>query len=410
MRILFVHQNFPGQYLHLAPALARIPGNQVFALTLGSGTAEGVTIFRYSLSRGSTQGIHVLASDFESKVIRGEAAAQAALSLKENGFTPDVICGHPGWGETLFLKDVWPQVPLLSFVEFVYKTEGADVGFDPEFPLDIQSRLRVRSKNAAVYLPIADADWLVTPTAWQGEQVPKPFHDRLSIIHDGIDTEAVKPNLDASVRLGRDGVVLRPGDEVVTFVNRNLEPYRGYHTFIRALPEILRKRPNARAILVGGDGVSYGGALPNGQTYRKRYLDEVAADLDMSRVHFVGKVPYSVFLNLLQVSAAHVYLTYPFVLSWSMLEAMASGCVVVGSSTRPVQEVISDGRNGILVDFLSPNDVASAVVDVLAKPYAYGSIKNSARETIVRDYDLHRTCLPRHIALITALVTGAKPA
>ena len=406
MRILFVHQNFPAQYLHIAPALARVSGNEVVALTMGNGSVPGVRSVRHQVGKNSTPGVHPLAGGFESKVIRGESAALAALSLKAEGFTPDVICGHPGWGETLFLKDVWPKAQLLSFVEFVYRAEGADVGFDPEFPINDMGKLQVRAKNASVYMSLADSDWLVAPTAWQAEQIPTPFRERLSVIHDGIDTDAVKPNPDARVKLGRDGLELRLGDEVVTFVNRNLEPYRGYHMFMRALPEILRRRPKARVILVGGNGVSYGNALPEGQSYREKYLSEVKEALDMSRVHFVGAVPYPVFLNLLQISAAHVYLTYPFVLSWSMLEAMSAGCIVIGSSTAPVKEVIRDGENGILVDFLSPTEIASAVIEVLAHSHTHAPLRQAARQTAVTRYDLKHVCLPRHISLINALARG----
>ena len=350
MRVLFVHQSFPGQYQHVAPAAAARPGWQVVGLGLNEAAPlSGVRYVRYALERGGTTGIHDLASEFEAKVIRGEGAARAALALKAEGFTPDIICGHPGWGETLLLKDVWPDARMLSFVEFNYKADGADVGFDPEFPLGGEAaRFRVRLKNAHNYLAYADSDWLVSPTRWQGAQVPIPYQNRLSIIHDGIDTTTARPDPKATVTLGRDGVTLRPGDEVVTFVNRNLEPYRGYHSFIRALPEILRRRPQARAVLVGGNGVSYGAAPPQGRTYRDIFLDEVKDQLDMSRVHFVGRIPYAAYLHLLQVSAVHVYLTYPFVLSWSLLEAMAVGCVVVGSATPPVEEVIRHGKNGIL--------------------------------------------------------------
>ena len=406
MRVLFVHQNFPAQYLHIAPALARIPGNDVVALTMGYGAVPGVRTVRYQVSRNSTPGVHSLAGDYESKTIRGESAALTALRLKAEGFTPDVICGHPGWGETLFLKEVWPRTQLLSFVEFVYHTDGADVGFDPEFPIDDLEKFRVHAKNAAVYMSLAESDWLVAPTVWQAEQVPKLFRKRLSIIHDGIDTDIVKPNPNARIKLGSNGIELKSTDQVITFVNRNLEPYRGYHIFMRSLPEILRRRPDARVILVGGNRVSYGNALPEGQSYREKYLNEIKGELDMSRVHFVGAVPYPTFLNLLQISAAHVYLTYPFVLSWSMLEAMSAGCLVIGSATAPVQEVIRDGENGILVDFFSPTKIATAVIDALDNPQAYTALRQAARQTVLTRYDLKTICLPRHLEVINALARG----
>lgn len=405
MRVLFVHQNFPGQYRHIAPALASQRGNDVVALTMGTETFPGIRIVRHVAHRASTPGVHPLARDFEAKVIRGESAARAAASLKSEGFVPDIICGHSGWGETLFLKEVWRDTPMLSFQEFVYRSHGADVDFDPEFPLDDEGGFRVRSKNASVFLSIEAADWLITPTTWQARQIPSVYHDRLSVIHDGIDTDIIRPDPNATISLARDKIVLKPGEEVITFVNRNLEPYRGYHTFIRALPEILRQRPRARAVLVGAHDVSYGSALPGGETYKAKYLAEVGSSLDMSRVHFVGAVPYSVFLNLIQISAAHVYLTYPFVLSWSMLEAMAAGCVVIGSATQPVEEVIRNGENGLLVDFFSPDELSCAVVDVLARPQAFLAMRRSARQTIMSRYDLKRVCLPKHLALIEGMAS-----
>ncbi|WP_298957786.1 glycosyltransferase family 4 protein [uncultured Methylobacterium sp.] len=410
MRILFVHQNFPGQYRHVAPALAARPGCEVVALGINpSPPLPGVRHVRYPIEARQVPGVHRLAREFETKVIRAEAAARAALALRAEGFVPDVICGHPGWGETLFLKDVWPDARLLTFAEFAYRARGSDVGFDPEFPpAGDESAFSVRTKNAAHLLAFEASDWLVSPTRWQASQIAPVFRDRISVIHDGIDTAAAKPDPRARITLNREGLQLKPGDEVVTFVNRNLEPYRGYHSFMRALPEILRRRPRARAVLVGGSGVSYGAAAPEGKSWREIYLDEVKDRLDLSRVHFVGNVPYNIYLNLLQVSAVHVYLTYPFVLSWSLLEAMAAGCLVVGSATPPVQEAIEDGRNGVLVDFFSPEGIAAAVVDALARPHAHRALREAARRT-AEGYDLKRVCLPRHLRLITDLAEGRTP-
>ncbi|WP_407520893.1 glycosyltransferase family 4 protein [Methylobacterium oryzisoli] len=412
MRVLFVHQNFPGQYRHVAPALAARPGYEVVALGINPAPPlPGVRHLRYPVEGRSTPDTHGLARDFETKVLRGEAAARAALRLRAEGFVPDVICGHPGWGETLFLKDVWPDAKLLSFVEFAYSARGADVGFDPEFPGSggDEAAFAVRVRNAAHYLAFEASDWLVTPTAWQASRIPAPFRTRVSIIHDGIDTEAVRPNPQARITLDRDGSSFGPGDEIVTFVNRNLEPYRGYHSFMRALPEILRRRPRARAVIVGGNEVSYGARAPGGRSWREIFLEEVRGDLDLARVHFVGKVPYATYLSLLQVSAVHVYLTYPFVLSWSLLEAMAAGCAIVGSATPPVEEVIRDGENGILVDFFSPPAIAQAVIGLLADPAAGEPLRRAARHS-AQGYDLRRVCLPRHLRLIEDLAAGRIPA
>ncbi len=406
MRVLFVHQNFPGQYRHVAPALAARPGTEVVALGINPAPAlPGVRHLRYTVPGCSTPGIHPLAANFETATLRGEAAARAALALKAEGFSPDVICGHSGWGETLFLKDVWPRARLLTFAEFFYHAAGADSGFDPEFPSRDGDAWRTRARNAGQLVAFEASDRLVSPTAWQASRIPAPFRDRLSVIHDGIDTDLLRPDSGARITLGRDGLSLGAGDEVVTFVNRNLEPYRGYHSFMRALPEILRRRPKARAVIVGGSDTSYGAKPPAGRTWREIFLDEVRADLDLSRVHFVGRIPYRDYVDLLRVSAVHVYLTYPFVLSWSMLEAMALGACIVGSATAPVEEVIRQGENGILVDFFSPAAIAAAVVSVLADPGAVAPLRAAARRTALA-YDLRRVCLPAHLSLIAAVAAG----
>jgi glycosyltransferase involved in cell wall biosynthesis len=296
MRVLFVHQNFPGQYLHLAPALAA-RGDEVVALsTERQKPLPGVRVYRYKPRRGSSTNIHPWVADIETKVIRGEAVAQAALELRNKGFAPDVICAHPGWGEALFLRDVFPKTRMLCFAEFYYQAEGADFGFDPEFAEDdVAGRCRLRVKNANSLLNLDAADWCIAPTEWQRSTVPARYQDRMTVIHDGIDTERVKPDPKAVVRLVKSGFELKPSDEVVTFVARNMEPYRGFHVFMRALPEIQKRRPNAVVLIVGGDGVSYGERLPAGETWRQRMLAEVGDRLDMQRVRFLGRIPYDYF-------------------------------------------------------------------------------------------------------------------
>jgi glycosyltransferase involved in cell wall biosynthesis len=412
MRVLFVHQNFPGQYCHVAPALAARPGTEVVALGINPAPAlPGVRHVRYAVAGRSSPSIHPLAASFETATLRGEAAARAGLALKAEGFYPDVICGHSGWGETLFLKDVWPRARLLTFAEFYYSATGADSGFDPEFPVPEGDSFRTRARNAGQLVAFEASDRLVSPTAWQASRIPAPFRDRLSVIHDGIDTDVLAPDPEARITLGRARLSLGAADEVVTFVNRNLEPYRGYHSFMRALPEILRRRPKARAVIVGGSDTSYGAKPPaghasTGRTWREIFLDEVRGELDLSRVHFVGKIPYRDYVDLLRVSAVHVYLTYPFVLSWSMLEAMALGACVVGSATPPVEEVIRHRENGILVDFFSKDAIAEAVVSVLADPGSVVPLRVAARRTALA-YDLKRVCLPAHLRLIEAVAAGS---
>lgn len=411
MNFLFVHQNFPGQYRHIVRSLAAQGTHQLVALGIcevAEAIPKEVRYLRYAVSRGNTPGLHPLLLETESKLIRGEACASAALALKQQGFVPDLICGHPGWGELLFLKDLWPQAPLLSYQEFYYQPTGFDADFDPELqpPSDLASRARTRMKNANVLINLQASDWSVTPTSFQRSSFPPLWQPRISVIHDGINTEVVRPDSHTPPLILPDGTQLRPGEPIVTFVNRRLEPYRGCHSFIRAIPELQRLAPEARVVVVGEQtGVSYGRACPTGE-WKDAFLSEIEGRHDPGRVHFTGSLPYPTFLHLLRLSAAHVYLTYPFVMSWSLLEAMSSGCAVVGSATAPVMEVIKDGRNGLLVDFFKPNDLAAAVTELLTNRERALALGVAARDTVLRHYSL-ADCLPRQLALMQLVASGS---
>lgn len=414
MNILLVHQGFPGQFKHLAPALAADQAYRVvgFGMMRTPPRIPGVAMVAYRPERSTTAGIHPWVSDLETKVIRGHAAMKAARRLRdEEGFVPDVIFAHHGWGESLFLKDVWPRSPLLIYSEWYYLLHGSDADFDPEFGAPTEERqCRLRVKNAHNLLAMEAADAGVAPTRWQRDTHPAWFRERIEVIHDGIDCAALSaPSQIQPLRLtvpadadcwvlGHE-VVLRPGDEIVTFVNRNLEPYRGYHIFMRALPELLRQRPQAKVVIVGGNGTSYG-ARPSQGTWKQRFFDEVRGDLDLSRVYFVGNLDHPQFLHLLRLATVHTYLTYPFVLSWSLLEAMACGCAIVASDTAPVREAISEGETGRLVDFFSVSALTARICELLDDPVQRARLGAAARAFVVEHYDLRTNCLPRQIELI----------
>jgi len=400
LNILFVHQNFPGQFKHLF-TYCRNRGDDVAALgeKQTRATADAGAV-RYELTRGNTPGIHPWAQEFESKVIRGEAAAQAAQRLKDTGFEPDVIFAHPGWGEALLLKAIFPKARLICLMEYFYRPEGFDMGFDPEFSKpSLEEHARLLSKNANLLLAMEAMDYGVSPTPFQASTMPDWVKGKLRVIHEGVDTALCKPDAQAVIELPDRGVSVRAGDEVLTFVVRNLEPVRGYHIFMRALPAIMARRPNLKVFIVGGDGVSYG-SRPESGSYRARYLSEVAARLDPKRVFFLGKVPHGVFVRLMQVTRCHVYLTYPFVLGWSVLEAMSCGALIVGSRTAPVTDVIKDHDNGLLVDFFDTEGLAAKVCEVLENPKAFESLRRRARETVLERFDLGTVSLPAYAQLL----------
>jgi glycosyltransferase involved in cell wall biosynthesis len=413
MNILFVHQNFPSQYTHILRALSRQGGHRLVGLgiePLEQAIPQSVEHRRYGLQRGNTTGIHPLILESETKVLRAEACAEAAEQLKAEGFKPDLICAHPGWGEALFLSEIWPDAPLLCYQEFFYNSIGFDCDFDPGVQglSDWKDRAKIQMKNANLLLSLERSRWNVAPTAFQRSSFPSAYQGRFSAIHDGIDTHRAAPADQPFEARLPNGLKLRSGMPVVTFVNRRLEPYRGCHTMLRAIPELQRLHPEAHVVIVGDtEGVSYGASCPKGE-WRERFLSEINGEYDPTKLHFVGRLSHQHYLSLLKLSACHVYLTYPFVLSWSLLEAMACGCPVVGSATAPVMEVIQDGRNGLLVDFFQPNQLAAAISELLNKPEHAKNLGAKARKTVLLRYSLEH-CVPQHLALMQLVASGSLP-
>ena len=399
MKYLFVHQNFPGQFVHVARHLAKIGHEVSFITQPRAAEIPGVRKFEYRPALCGPDA-HPYLREFESGVENGLAVARLCEWLKRDGFAPDIVIGHNGWGEILYVKDVWPHTPLLGYFEFFYRARGADVDFDPEFPPEPDAAEQLRTRNAINLLGLDAVDWGQTPTKWQWNQYPKHHRNRISIVHEGIDTSQVRPDPTASLWLS-GGLRLSRRHKVVTYVARDLEPYRGFHRFMRALPKVLQRRPDAQVLIVGDDGVSYGRRSERASSYRAQLLTELQGKLDLSRVHFLGRLPYQQYLTVLQISTVHVYLTYPFVLSWSLLEAMATGCFVIGSRTPPVEEVIRDGENGQLVEFFDEEGLADRITDALDRDNE--ALRSTARETVLKRYDLDTVCLPAYLGLLRTI-------
>jgi glycosyltransferase involved in cell wall biosynthesis len=400
MNVLFVHNNFPAQFQHLARYLAQQPGVHVAAIGgQTSRSIKGVRRFKYALTNVDVSSSHPFARRFDLECHRAEQILYALTNLKSSGFIPDVIVAHPGWGETLPIRSIFPKARLIVYCEFFYGSSDRDVGFDPEFPaIGMDGHVGLHLKNAATLLALSECDAGLAPTYWQRSTFPGIFQEKIAVLHEGVDTATAKPAPKASYRLP-SGKLLTAKDDVVTFVARNLEPLRGYHVFMRALPRIMAERPNAKILLIGGHGTSYGAAPPPGTTWQSMFLNEVAGRIDLKRVFFLGHLAYEDYLRALQISSAHVYFSYPFVLSWSLLEAMSAGCVVIGSDTAPVREVLND-QNGLLVRFFDADELAVRVVEALADRNRFLKIRAAARQTILDKYDLTRTRLPAMIDFI----------
>ena len=437
MKYLFIHQNFPGQYLHLAQYLRAQKGNIVVGVgqteNINSrGTINGMATFGYPKPQGATPNIHHYLNNTEAEIRRGQAVVRTLATLKQKGFVPDVISVHPGWGEALFVRDMFPNTPIVMFCEFFFEAGQADLAFDAEFPYSADWFFSVRVRNASQLISLPTANVCICPTTWQTSRYPWYIQQKTIVLHDGIDTHYMSPQPDAFITLqpidatGNSCVLhpastLMPGqtaqgkaitltkkDKVVTYIARNLEPYRGFHCFMRALPLLQAKHPDAHILIVGGEGASYSPALPENETYKQKYIEENKDNIDFSHVHFLGKVPYAVLRAMFAISSAHVYLTYPFVLSWSMLEAMACEALIIGSNTAPVQEVIVDGENGLLVDFFSREELVHALDKALEQPQAFTAMRKNARKTVVERYELG-ACLAKHVQLLHDATMGKFP-
>ena len=410
MNILFVHQNFPAQYRELFRFLLAQGGHNIVFLTQRQGVPPiaGLRVVEYATHHRPSDAAYGPTRYWEECVGNGLGACFAAQKLAADGFRPDVILGHVGWGELTFFKQVWADVPIIGFFEYFYLAEGGCAGFDPEFPSSEHTPLLMHARNAVNFANIQTVDLGQCPTLFQRDTYPVSFHDKIYVKHDGIRTDRLVPNAQAQVPLSRLGRAVTRSDEIFTYMARNMEPIRGFHKFMRALPQILDARPKARALIIGGNGASYGKASDEQGGYRAEMEAELGDRVDWDRVHFLGKVPYDAYQRIIQISRCHIYLTVPFVLSWSSMEAMSMGATIVASDTPPVREIMRHGETALLVDFHDHTALARQVIEVLARPDDYAHLGQAARRHIVNTYDFHHHCLPEHIARINSLVPRSR--
>ena len=383
MKILFLHRNFPGQFKYLAMELAQDVNNEVCFITNNNTTRTTARIRKivYKLKRKVPKDCHRYLRFYEDAIIHGQAVAEVLIQMKTQGYKPDIIYGHT-WGCTLFVKDIFPDVPLVCYFEWFYNPEGADVGFNGEY-VGVDTRAKLQCKNSHLLLDLLNCDFGISPTEWQKAQFPKEFQNKIKVLHEGIDTNICCPKDNAIFEF--NGKQFTKEDEILTYATRGMEEYRGFPEFMKTVEQLQKIRPNMQVIIGGEDRVCYGCHLKK-DTFKQKMLREL--DLDLSRIHFVGNLPYAEYIKLLQVSKCHVYLTYPFVLSWSLLEAMATGCCIVASDTAPVKEVIQNNFNGILVDFYDIDLLVKNINLILNNPENYSNIKTSARKTINEKFEL----------------------
>jgi hypothetical protein len=380
--VLFVHNNFPAQFRDLANTLRE---RGVPCAAIGGPNAvgiDGMAIGRYGMRRGTTPGILPLAVRAEADLIRAEGALRVARALKERGFDPAVIVGHSGWGETILLEEAFPDAKLVLYPEFFYRGRGLDIGFDNEFlETSDEAILLGKTKNATLALALTDADAIVSPTEFQASLLPPVFKPLVRVIHEGIDVDAIRPEAAAPFVVS-EALTIQPGTPVITHINNQLEPLRGLHIFARALPRLMAEIPDAQVLVFGqAHPRPYGGSSTDGRTWREVCFDGV--DVDPARLHFLGKTSHERMLQALRISTAHVYYTYPFVLSWSLVEAMASGCYVIASDTPPLHDAVEDGVNGRLLPFFDVEALSEAMIAACRDPQASAPLRAAARETAV---------------------------
>ena len=401
MRLMFLHNNFPAQFGALARYMSRRGHDVTFGTSWRGTPPDWLRMVRYRPHRTVGKQQHPYLAFVESAVLNGQALARVAWKMKDEGYSPNLVVAHSGWGPGLYVRDIWPDAKYLGYFEWYYRPTGADLGFLDAATRD--DRHRIRTRNAAILLDLAACERGIVPTAYQASQFPEPFRRKLTVQHDGVDTDYHTP--EPGRRLKLPGLDLSHVEELVTYVARGMEPYRGFPQAMAAFAKVQKQRRRAHIVIVGEDRVAYGRRLRDGDTFRKKMLREL--DFDLDRLHFTGRLPRNLYREVLRASTVHVYLTIPFVLSWSMIEAMSAGCLLIASDTEPVREVVRDSENGLLVDFFDTEALAERVCEALDRPGAFAHLRDGARRTAVERYAA-ANLVPQRAQLLEAVADGLK--
>jgi glycosyltransferase involved in cell wall biosynthesis len=408
MQVLYVHQNFPAQFGHVASHLANsLKWRCDFISETPAGEAGGVRKLQYKLAGGATQHNHFCSRTFENTIWHCDAVYQATKVRKAAGYRPDLIVGHSGFGSTLFLRELYPDVPCINLFEFYYHPHGPDSDMDFRadlgWPLDDQKYLRARARNAMILLDLQNCDAGYTPTHFQRSRFPQEYLPKIDCIFDGVDRsiyhgfeEKLRP-VDADRTVA--GVTIPAGTRLVTYVSRGFESMRGFDRFMAVADRVGRQFPDVKFLVIGSDRIAYGGDsayLGEHKTFKDWTL--ARGNFDLSKFIFPGKVHPLELARVLAATDLHIYFTVPFVLSWSMMNAMSCGAVVLGSSTAPVKEMITDGQTGLLADFFDTEAMATRAVGVLKDPAASRPIGRAAEAMIAEKYSLEAV-LPNMIRM-----------
>lgn len=404
MKVLFIHPNQPSQFKLPALEFAKDPANEVIFLSQKNleVVLPGVKVIGFKGAVPADERPHKFARRFNEGCHRATDVASICLRLKQQGFVPDVIVAHSGWGDGMYLRTVFPDTPQLNYMEFYFQPQGADLGFIPGTKPG-PNVLAARSTDNAIHaVNFFNADWCITPTFWQKSVHPRDMHHKMSVLHEGVDTQLCAPQEWKQCQLPNGRVLNPQTDEIITHVERHFDRYRGFPTFLESIDIIQKRRPNAHIVIVGKEGLGYS---PKPGSFQEMIRQ---APFDRNRTHFLGHLNYTDYLKLLQVSAAHVYLTYPFVLSWSLLEAMSIGCPIACSDTPPVKEVAESGKDCLMFDFFDATALADRVDTLLDDRKLARRLGAAAREKIVAQYDV-RALLPMAMQLIRDVAAGEKP-